>query len=87
MKNCLSYCLGSLTSIRNLLGETAQQLHRDDQIYHHSRAWNFRSMLGWLRQEENMYVKIPDDIRNRFSKRVHELMGYKMQGRKLGWFG
>ena len=43
--------------------------------------------LGWLRQEENLYVKIPDEVRRGFSKRVQELMGYKMHGRKLGWFG
>ena len=43
--------------------------------------------LGWLRQEENHYIKIPDDVRRGFSQRVQELMGYKMHGQKLGWFG
>lgn len=43
--------------------------------------------LGWLRQEENLYLKIPDEVRKTFSKRVQELMGYKMHGKKLGWFG
>lgn len=42
--------------------------------------------LGWLRQEENLYLKIPRDIAQTYSKRVQELMGYQKHGDKLGWF-
>ena len=43
--------------------------------------------LGWLRQEENLYVKIPRDIAKTYSPRVQQLMGYQKHGTKLGWIG
>ncbi|MEM7226069.1 MAG: phytanoyl-CoA dioxygenase family protein [Pseudomonadota bacterium] len=43
--------------------------------------------LGWLRQEENLYTKIPRERAKSFSKRVQELIGYQKHGQKLGWFG
>lgn len=43
--------------------------------------------LGWLRQEENLYVKIPRSISEGYSERVQQLMGYQKHGTKLGWFG
>ena len=42
--------------------------------------------LGWLRQEENLYLKVPRETAKTYSKRVQELMGYQKHGRKLGWF-
>lgn len=43
--------------------------------------------LGWLRQEENLYTKIPRSIAKSYSKRVQQLIGYQKHGTKLGWFG
>ena len=43
--------------------------------------------LGWLRQEENLYTKIPREHAKSFSKRVQALIGYQKHGQKLGWFG
>lgn len=42
--------------------------------------------LGWLRQEENLYTKTPNDIRKQYSKRVQQLIGYRKHGTKLGWY-
>ena len=42
--------------------------------------------LGWLRQEENLYTKIPGAVVSSFSPKVQKLIGYQMHGKKLGWF-
>ncbi len=39
--------------------------------------------LGWLRQEENHYLNIPREIAAKHSRKIRDLMGYKMH-RTLG---
>ncbi len=39
--------------------------------------------LGWLRQEENHYLNIPREIADKQSKKIRDLMGYRMH-RTLG---
>lgn len=41
--------------------------------------------LGWLRQEENMYVGVPRDIADSYPERIRQLMGYQQYGSKLGY--
>jgi ectoine hydroxylase-related dioxygenase (phytanoyl-CoA dioxygenase family) len=41
--------------------------------------------LGWLRQEENMYLTCPPEIAKAFPERLQRLVGYDMFGPHAGW--
>lgn len=41
--------------------------------------------LGWLRQEENMYLAVPPHIAKNLPEQVQHLIGYKIHGAFLGW--
>jgi ectoine hydroxylase-related dioxygenase (phytanoyl-CoA dioxygenase family)/putative sterol carrier protein len=43
--------------------------------------------LGWLRQEENMYLSIPREVAESYPKKIRDLMGYTHHGRLLGYIG
>jgi putative sterol carrier protein len=43
--------------------------------------------LGWLRQEENMYVCIPREIADSYPEKIRNLMGYQQHGPLLGYLG
>lgn len=40
--------------------------------------------LGWLRQEENMYLSVPREKAETYPDHVRRLMGYQSHGRMLG---
>ena len=40
--------------------------------------------LGWLRQEENMYLTIPREIADSYPDHIRRLMGYQTHGKYLG---
>lgn len=40
--------------------------------------------LGWLRQEENMYLTIPREVADSYPDHVRRLMGYQSHGPSLG---
>lgn len=40
--------------------------------------------LGWLRQEEDMYLSVPKSKADRYPDAVRRLMGYQRHGRNLG---
>ena len=40
--------------------------------------------LGWLRQEENIYLSVPRDIADSYPDHVRRLMGYQSHGSALG---
>jgi ectoine hydroxylase-related dioxygenase (phytanoyl-CoA dioxygenase family) len=42
--------------------------------------------LGWLRQEENMYLTIPRAIAKSYPENIRRLMGYQGHGEFLGWY-
>ena len=42
--------------------------------------------LGWLRQEENLYLTIPREIAESYPERIQRLMGYQGHGELLGWY-
>ena len=42
--------------------------------------------LGWLRQEENMYLTIPREIAESYPEDIRRLMGYQGHGEFLGWY-
>ena len=41
--------------------------------------------LGWLRQEENMYLAVPPQVAKDLPENVQHLIGYKIHGGFLGW--
>ena len=41
--------------------------------------------LGWLRQEENQYLAVPEDQARRLPREVQELMGYALGSTNLGF--
>jgi ectoine hydroxylase-related dioxygenase (phytanoyl-CoA dioxygenase family) len=41
--------------------------------------------LGWLRQEENMYLAVPPHVAKTLPEQVQHLIGYKIHGSFLGW--
>ena len=41
--------------------------------------------LGWLRQEENMYLTCPPALAKTFPERLQRLIGYEMFARTAGW--
>jgi ectoine hydroxylase-related dioxygenase (phytanoyl-CoA dioxygenase family) len=41
--------------------------------------------LGWLRQEENMYLAVPPSAAKDLPEHVQHLIGYKIHGGFLGW--
>ena len=41
--------------------------------------------LGWLRQEENMYLTCPPAVAKTFPERLQRLIGYEMFNRTAGW--
>lgn len=41
--------------------------------------------LGWLRQEENMYLAVPPAVAKDLPEHVQHLIGYKIHGGFLGW--
>lgn len=41
--------------------------------------------LGWLRQEENMYLAVPPHVARELPEHVQHLIGYKIHGSFLGW--
>jgi len=41
--------------------------------------------LGWLRQEENMYLTCPPSLARTFPERLQRLIGYEMFARTAGW--
>lgn len=42
--------------------------------------------LGWLRQEENMYLSVPREIAETYPENIRRLMGYQGHGEFLGWY-
>jgi len=42
--------------------------------------------LGWLRQEENMYLTIPRAVAESYPENIRRLMGYQGHGEFLGWY-
>ncbi|MEM7432515.1 MAG: phytanoyl-CoA dioxygenase family protein [Pseudomonadota bacterium] len=42
--------------------------------------------LGWLRQEENMYLSIPRDVAESYPDRVRRLIGYQVHNGTLGLY-
>jgi ectoine hydroxylase-related dioxygenase (phytanoyl-CoA dioxygenase family) len=42
--------------------------------------------VGWLRQEENMYLAVPKEIADGYPERIRRLMGYSSHGRILGTY-
>lgn len=42
--------------------------------------------LGWLRQEENQYLTVRRDKAKQFPEDLQKLMGYRSQGRLLGYY-
>ena len=42
--------------------------------------------LGWLRQEENMYLSIPRQIADSYPEHVRRLLGYQVHGGTLGLY-
>lgn len=40
--------------------------------------------LGWLRQEENIYLTVPREIADSYPDHIRRLMGYQSHGRYLG---
>lgn len=43
-------------------------------------------ILGWLRQEENMYLSCPPDVAKDMSPGIQHLLGYSRAGNGLGYF-
>lgn len=41
--------------------------------------------LGWLRQEENMYLSVPRDMADALPEPIRKLMGYRRHG-LVGWY-
>ncbi len=41
--------------------------------------------LGWLRQEENMYLSIPREVAKSYPEKIQRLMGYQSCGPLLGY--
>ncbi len=46
----------------------------------------FNYVLGWLRQEENQYLAVPQEIARGLPEAVQKLMGYRSHGRMLGYY-
>ena len=160
LPHCINYRIGSLTAIEIWPGESAQPLHRDDEIYPKrfpeiewqvsvnwaldeftgengatrvvpgSHRWSDEReamegevvqaimpkcsvlvylgstlhgggansserartglvntySLGWLRQEENMYLTIPREVAESYPEDIRRLMGYQGHGEFLGWY-
>jgi ectoine hydroxylase-related dioxygenase (phytanoyl-CoA dioxygenase family) len=42
--------------------------------------------LGWLRQEENLYLSIPREIADSYPERIRRLIGYQVHGGTLGLY-
>lgn len=42
-------------------------------------------VLGWLRQEVNQYLDIPQDVVARYPEHIRRLIGYQMHGEILGY--
>jgi len=42
--------------------------------------------LGWLRQEENLYLSMPREIANSYPDRIRRLIGYQVHGGTLGLY-
>lgn len=42
--------------------------------------------LGWLRQEVNQYLTIPQDVVLSYPEHIQKLIGYNGHGRFLGWY-
>jgi ectoine hydroxylase-related dioxygenase (phytanoyl-CoA dioxygenase family) len=47
---------------------------------------NITYSLGWLRQEENMYLSCPPDIARTLEPELQALVGYAMSNYALGYF-
>lgn len=45
----------------------------------------FGYALGWLRQEENMYLACPPDIARTFPEKLQRLIGYDQFSKGAGW--
>lgn len=48
------------------------------------RALSISFNLGWLRQEENLYLTVPPEIAMTFSAEIQELIGYAVHAPYLG---
>jgi hypothetical protein len=42
--------------------------------------------LGWLRQEENQYLRLPREVAEHYPESVRRLIGYQVHGKQLGVF-
>ena len=42
--------------------------------------------LGWLRQEENMYLSVPREVADTYPESIRRLLGYQGHGEYLGWY-
>ena len=42
--------------------------------------------LGWLRQEENLYLSMPKEIADSYPDRIRRLIGYQVHGGTLGLY-
>lgn len=45
----------------------------------------FGYALGWLRQEENMYLACPPEVARTFSEKLQRLIGYDQFSKGAGW--
>lgn len=45
----------------------------------------FGYALGWLRQEENMYLACPPDVARNFPEKLQKLVGYDQFSKGAGW--
>jgi ectoine hydroxylase-related dioxygenase (phytanoyl-CoA dioxygenase family) len=52
----------------------------------HRWGLNITYSLGWLRQEENMYLSCPPDVARGLSPELAALVGYAMSNYALGYF-
>ena len=45
----------------------------------------FSLSVAWLRQEENQYLAVPPEVASGLSRRVQQLLGYRVHGPLVGW--
>jgi len=70
-------CLIYVGSVWHGGGENRTNTYRTGMISGYS--------VGWVRQEENMYLAVPPDIAKDLPENVQHLIGYKIYGGFLGW--
>ncbi len=58
-------------------GENRSNTHRVGALFGYA--------LGWLRQEENMYLACPPEVARTFSEKLQRLVGYDQFSKGAGW--